>query len=327
MAVPQDLREWLPPEHLCWKVVELVGRLDLSRFMAGYRADGQGRAAYPPAVLVALLLYCYSKGIRSTRRIEQACLDDVGCRVITANQQDLAVGRRAANGRPPVPLEAKTVIVRQRARLIRALTRLEHARNPTPVPVATARASLSDPDSRLMLSKRGGFLQGYNLQIVCARSQLLLAIELQDNPADMTALVSMVRTTQQNCRAAGITREVQAWLADNGYASTASFEALAELPLLVAVTSDPHSDSTESPAAESIPAGHRQMAARLSTPTSRNLYKRRGALVEPGFAQPFQRFGRQLHCRGNDAVDTEIKLLGTVHNMNKIFRLKVKTRP
>ncbi|MFE7394066.1 transposase [Streptomyces sp. NPDC057582] len=55
--------------------------------MAGYRADGQGRAAYPPTVLVALLLYCHSKGIRSTRRIEQACLDDVGCQIITANRR------------------------------------------------------------------------------------------------------------------------------------------------------------------------------------------------------------------------------------------------
>ncbi|MFI6449129.1 hypothetical protein [Kitasatospora sp. NPDC050543] len=69
------------------------------------------------------------------------------------------------------------------------------------------------------------------------------------------------------------------------------------------------------------------MAARLATPAGRSLYKRRSALVEPGFAQLFQRFGRELHLRGHDAVDTEIKLLGTVHYMNKIFRLKTKDRP
>jgi transposase len=38
--------------------------------------------------MLSLVLYCYSKGIRSSRRIETACLDDVGCRIITANQQD-----------------------------------------------------------------------------------------------------------------------------------------------------------------------------------------------------------------------------------------------
>ncbi|MFI6449130.1 hypothetical protein [Kitasatospora sp. NPDC050543] len=146
------------------------------------------------------------KRLAAETTAHQAKLDHYAAR--TKDHQ--AAGRRAANGRPPVPLEAKTVIVRQRARLARALERLEEARNPRPAPTATARASLSDPDSRLMLSKRGGFLQGYNLQIVCARSQLLLAVELQDNPADMTALVPMVRTTQHNCQAAGITEEVRA---------------------------------------------------------------------------------------------------------------------
>ncbi|MCH0573521.1 transposase, partial [Streptomyces sp. MUM 136J] len=85
--MPQDMREWLPPDHLCWKVLDVVEQLDLSAFEAGYRRDGQGGASYPPGHLVALLLYCYSKGVRSSRRIEQSCWDDVGCRVITANHQ------------------------------------------------------------------------------------------------------------------------------------------------------------------------------------------------------------------------------------------------
>jgi transposase len=85
--MPRNVREWLPPEHLCWKVLDVVGGLDLSAFERSYRSDGQGGVAYPPANLVALILYWYSKGVRSTRRIEQACWDDVGCRVITANRR------------------------------------------------------------------------------------------------------------------------------------------------------------------------------------------------------------------------------------------------
>jgi transposase len=81
-----DLRNWLPPQHLCWQVLKVVGELDLSGFLRGYRADGQGAAAYPPQVLLGLLLYCYCKGICTSRRIEAACLDDVGCRIITGNQ-------------------------------------------------------------------------------------------------------------------------------------------------------------------------------------------------------------------------------------------------
>ncbi|WP_331730570.1 transposase (plasmid) [Kitasatospora sp. NBC_00070] len=64
----------------------MVEELDLSALEDSYRADGQGGAGYPPAVLVALLVYCYSKGIRSSRSIERACWDDLGCRIITANR-------------------------------------------------------------------------------------------------------------------------------------------------------------------------------------------------------------------------------------------------
>jgi transposase len=85
--LPQDVRDWLPPDHLCWKVLEVVGRIDLSGFMSGYRSDGQGRAAYHPATMLSLVLYCYAKGIRSSRCIEEACIDDVGCRIITANHK------------------------------------------------------------------------------------------------------------------------------------------------------------------------------------------------------------------------------------------------
>ena len=76
------MRSWLPPGHLTWQVTGAVGELDLSGFTAAYRADGQGQAPYDPAMMLALVLYCYFKGIRSTRKIAAACIDDVGCRVI-----------------------------------------------------------------------------------------------------------------------------------------------------------------------------------------------------------------------------------------------------
>ncbi|WP_268254449.1 transposase, partial [Streptomyces hiroshimensis] len=486
--MPRSVRDWLPPEHLCWKILDVVGELDLSAFDGSYRADGQGGAAYPPLSMVALILYCYSKGVRSSRRIEQACWDDVGCRVITANRRvdhstvarflrrhsdalkslfvqmlalcgrrglvdlmavavdgspmeanasrysnqrlhrlettitecedeitalmdgafahartvengefvgaddgtasddwprlsrlsarhtrarsardklheralpspneirlkveaaermvaraekrlaaetaahqeklrkyearakaDLESGHRGANGRPPVPMEHKAVLVRQRARLVKAQAWLERARSPRRVPSPEARACLSDPDSRLMLAKRGGYLQGYNVQIACARRQLLLAIEVHDNPSDMTALVPMVKKTQHNHQAAGLPGDIQLWLADSGYASTAAFEALANLPMLVSVTSEAH-QAGFSAKREDARGGQHTMAARLATPAGQAQYRQRSALVEPGFAQLFQRFGRRLNYRGHQAVDTEVKLLGTVHNLNK----------
>ena len=233
--------------------------------------------------------------------------------------QDQAAGRRRANGRPPATLETKTKVIRQSARLARAQTALQRARHPKPTPSAAARASLTDPASRLLPGKHGGYLQGYNMQIACARNQVLLAIELHDNPSDTTALVPLVHRTRHNCTAAGITDQAGTWLADSGYASTSNYTALAELPLLVSITKEHRQTHGRMPPDHNIPIGHREMAARLATPAGQQLYNRRGALVEPGFAQLFQRFGRRLHYRGTN-VDTEIKLLGIVHNLNKLFR-------
>jgi hypothetical protein len=56
-----------------------------------------------------------------------------------------------------------------------------------------------------------------------------------------------------------------------------------------------------------------------ATPAGKKLYKRRVGLVEPAFAQLFARFGRYVSYRGHDAVDAEVKLLGAVHNLAKLF--------
>jgi len=86
LLLPPSLREWLPEGHLAWFVIDAVGELDLGAFYAAYRADGHGRAAHDPAMMVALLLYVYASGERSSRRIERRCLEDVATRVICANQ-------------------------------------------------------------------------------------------------------------------------------------------------------------------------------------------------------------------------------------------------
>jgi transposase len=86
LLLPPSLREWLPEGHLAWFVIDAVGQLDLAAFYATYRADGHGRAAHEPAMMVALLLYCYAIGERSSRRIERRCVEDVATRVICANQ-------------------------------------------------------------------------------------------------------------------------------------------------------------------------------------------------------------------------------------------------
>ena len=77
-----DPREWLPEGHLAWAMRRAARELDLAPFLTRYRADGQGKKAYHPRMMVALVMYCYCKGIRSSRAIEMATWDDVGARVI-----------------------------------------------------------------------------------------------------------------------------------------------------------------------------------------------------------------------------------------------------
>ena len=86
LLLPPSLREWLPEGHFAWFVIDAVAELDLSAFFGSYRVDGHGRAAHDPAMMVALLLYAYAIGERSSRRIERRCVEDVSTRVICANQ-------------------------------------------------------------------------------------------------------------------------------------------------------------------------------------------------------------------------------------------------
>ena len=83
LLLPVDMREWLPEDDLVFVVLDAVATLDLGAFRRRYRADGHGRAAFDPEMMVALLLYAYSQGERSSRVIEKRCVRDVGYRVIT----------------------------------------------------------------------------------------------------------------------------------------------------------------------------------------------------------------------------------------------------
>ena len=84
--MPPDVRDWLPDGHLAWFVLDVVGRLDLEAVLKAYRSAGWGRPAHDPRMMVGLLVYSYSVGERSSRRIERRCVEDVAFRVLAANQ-------------------------------------------------------------------------------------------------------------------------------------------------------------------------------------------------------------------------------------------------
>jgi transposase len=86
LLMPPDLTHWVAEDHLVWSILGAVEQMNLSAFYGAYRENGQGRAAYDPAMMVTLLLYAYARGTRSSRQIERACGEDVVYKLICAMQ-------------------------------------------------------------------------------------------------------------------------------------------------------------------------------------------------------------------------------------------------
>jgi len=84
MLLAPNLQDWLPQDHLARFIVEAVEQLDLRRIENSYGC--RGNLAYPPKMLVALLVYGYATGVFSSRKLERACYESVPFRFIAANQ-------------------------------------------------------------------------------------------------------------------------------------------------------------------------------------------------------------------------------------------------
>lgn len=97
--LPPSIADWLPEDHLVWFVLDVVAVVDLSAFHARHPNDGAGRPAYDPGMMLALLLYAYCRGQRSSRRIEAACRSDLAFRAICAElvPDHIAVARFRAD--------------------------------------------------------------------------------------------------------------------------------------------------------------------------------------------------------------------------------------
>ena len=79
---PPSPRDWLPEDDLVYFIVETVATLDLTPIFAHYERELRGQPPFYPRMMVALLLYCYATGTRSSRKIMRRCHTDVACRII-----------------------------------------------------------------------------------------------------------------------------------------------------------------------------------------------------------------------------------------------------
>lgn len=83
MLLPCDLREWVPADHIVHFILEAVEQISINHFQVNDR--GTGSAQYPPALMLALLIYCYATGRSSSRLIEAATFSDIAVRYLCAN--------------------------------------------------------------------------------------------------------------------------------------------------------------------------------------------------------------------------------------------------
>lgn len=86
LLLPPSLRDWLPEDHPAHFISDTVDELDLSGFLRKYeeREDGRGQLAYHPGLMLKVLIYAYSIGLFSSRRIAAAIEEQVALRYLTA---------------------------------------------------------------------------------------------------------------------------------------------------------------------------------------------------------------------------------------------------
>jgi transposase len=99
MLLPPDIREWVRGDDLAHFIVDAMEMIDLSA--AALNVRGSGSEQYPPGMMLAVLIYCYARGIFSSRDIERATEQHVSVRYLAGDthpDHDTIASFRRNNG-------------------------------------------------------------------------------------------------------------------------------------------------------------------------------------------------------------------------------------
>lgn len=80
--LPPNMQGWVQQDDILNLVLDEVSLMDLSEYEKEHRVGGVGQAPFAPSMLLALLIYAYSHGVRSSRTVERLCRRDAGYRYI-----------------------------------------------------------------------------------------------------------------------------------------------------------------------------------------------------------------------------------------------------
>ena len=94
---PPSPQDWLPENHLVYFLLDVVQKIDTSPLINEYDTGKGGQPPFHPKMMLTLLLYSYSVGLFSSRKIMQRCETDVAFRVIVG--EDIPNFRRVAEFR------------------------------------------------------------------------------------------------------------------------------------------------------------------------------------------------------------------------------------
>src|SRR5271165_3554762 len=347
LLLPPNLREWLPEDHLAWFVLAAVEEMDVSAFLGAYRADGHGRSAHDPSMMLALLLYAYCKGQRSSRGIERACVEDVACRVIAANRRPdhtTIVRFRQRHETALADLFGQVLELCAEANLVQELA-VECAANaayeayrargvmkdgrrfgPAPKPYTppdtpAGKANVSDPDSRNVKTPRG-YMQGYNAQAVATEQQIVIAPEVNIDSSDFGHLAGMVTAAETELERAGVTDAPAVVVADAGYWHQRQMESVINRGIQVLIPPDAGKRRGTRPGWTGGAYAH--MRRVLETDFGGGLYRKRKAMIEPVFANTkFNRRIDRFQRRGRSAARSEWRLITATHNLLKLHKHQI----
>jgi hypothetical protein len=182
------------------------------------------------------------------------------------------------------------------------------------------------------MKTRQGYVQGYNVQAVVNEDQIVVAIGVTQEANDVHQLLPMLERTRENLEAAGIGECPGAALGDAGYWSEGNVLACGRLDLpelFLATTKDwkqRNAARERSCPKGRIPKGlslKERLERKLLTKRGRRLYRRRSVLVvlqqKDGQVKEGQGFRRFMR-RGLLAASSEAFLVGTTHNLLKLWR-------
>lgn len=85
MLLPPNVKDCLPSDHICFAINDVVDNLDISGIEQTYSENGS--PAYNPKMLIKIMFFSYTRGIRSSRKIEELATENIVYRYLSANQK------------------------------------------------------------------------------------------------------------------------------------------------------------------------------------------------------------------------------------------------